>query len=117
MEPANACPYCGAARLANAPAGLCPRCLLGHGLRAGGVAGPDQADGDSGEPKTTSSITPDAPACMVTVVMLFTRLLPCGLPFAPHERDDPPGQHLLDLAAGQLVTEHQLAISPQMARP
>src|SRR5688572_20021188 len=35
MEPANACPRCGSARLANAPAGLCPRCLLGHGLRAG----------------------------------------------------------------------------------
>jgi eukaryotic-like serine/threonine-protein kinase len=35
MDPANACPRCGSPRLANAPAGLCPRCLLGHGLRAG----------------------------------------------------------------------------------
>ena len=35
MEPANACPRCGSARLANAPAGLCPRCLLVHGLRIG----------------------------------------------------------------------------------
>ena len=39
MDPAQACPRCGAARLANAPAGLCPRCLLRHGLRAG-PAGP-----------------------------------------------------------------------------
>jgi len=35
MDPANTCPRCGAPRLANAPAGLCPRCLLGHGVRAG----------------------------------------------------------------------------------
>jgi len=35
MEAANTCPRCGSARLANAPAGLCPRCLLGHGLRVG----------------------------------------------------------------------------------
>ena len=40
MDSAKACPRCGAARLANAPAGLCPRCLLGHGLKAG-VGGPD----------------------------------------------------------------------------
>src|SRR5262245_23021290 len=45
MGPANACPGCGAARLANAPAGLCPRCLLGHGLRAdpNGWSGEDGA--------------------------------------------------------------------------
>ena len=42
MEPANACPRCGSARLANAPAGLCPRCLLGNGLRAAHVSGPDK---------------------------------------------------------------------------
>ena len=46
MEPANSCPRCGAARLANAPAGLCPHCLLGHGLRAGRVGGADE-DGDA----------------------------------------------------------------------
>ena len=39
MTSANACPQCGSARLANAPAGLCPHCLLGHGLRAGSVEG------------------------------------------------------------------------------
>ena len=32
MDPAQACPRCGAPRLANAPAGLCPRCLLQNGL-------------------------------------------------------------------------------------
>ena len=47
MEPANACPHCGSARLANAPAGLCPLCLLGHGLRAGRVGGPDEEGGGS----------------------------------------------------------------------
>src|SRR4051795_2441196 len=39
MDPATTCPRCGAARLANAPAGLCPRCLLQHGLRAGQAPG------------------------------------------------------------------------------
>lgn len=33
MDSATACPHCGSVRMANAPAGLCPRCLLGHGLR------------------------------------------------------------------------------------
>jgi Protein kinase domain len=47
MDPANACPRCGSARLANAPAGLCPRCLLGHGLQAGG---PDGEGGGPGGP-------------------------------------------------------------------
>ncbi len=32
MEPSPNCPRCGAPRLANAPAGLCPRCLLQQGL-------------------------------------------------------------------------------------
>src|SRR4051812_38226548 len=45
MESTNACPRCGSARLANAPAGLCPRCLLGHGLRAGQIGGPNE-EGD-----------------------------------------------------------------------
>jgi serine/threonine-protein kinase len=49
MDPANACPRCGSARLANAPAGLCPRCLLGHGLRAGQIEGPaEEGDGPGG---------------------------------------------------------------------
>src|SRR5437868_5099545 len=41
MDPANTCPRCGASRLANAPAGLCPRCLLGHGLEAGNARAQD----------------------------------------------------------------------------
>lgn len=41
MEPATACPRCGSARLANAPAGLCPRCLLGNGLRVAQIGEPD----------------------------------------------------------------------------
>ena len=50
MGPATACPRCGSARLANAPAGLCPRCLLGHGLRTGRVGGPDEKDRGPGGP-------------------------------------------------------------------
>jgi tetratricopeptide (TPR) repeat protein len=42
MDPTNACPHCGAARLANAPAGLCPRCLLGHALKAGQIGAPNE---------------------------------------------------------------------------
>src|SRR6266516_922428 len=42
MEVANACPHCGSARLANAPAGLCPRCLLGNGLRVAQIGEPDE---------------------------------------------------------------------------
>ncbi len=41
MDTAEACPRCGTPRMANAPAGLCPRCLLGHGLLAGPARGPD----------------------------------------------------------------------------
>jgi eukaryotic-like serine/threonine-protein kinase len=49
MEPANACPRCGTARLANAPAGLCPRCLLGHGLQVGVASyGPPHSSRPSG---------------------------------------------------------------------
>jgi eukaryotic-like serine/threonine-protein kinase len=48
MDPAQACPRCGASRMANAPAGLCPRCLLGHGLRAGLECGPDAEGGGAG---------------------------------------------------------------------
>ncbi|MFO0848976.1 MAG: serine/threonine-protein kinase [Gemmataceae bacterium] len=50
MDPVTACPRCGAARPANAPAGLCPRCLLGHGLRAGRAGGPDEDGGRPGRP-------------------------------------------------------------------
>ncbi len=39
MSAVQSCPRCGSPRLANAPAGLCPRCLLGHGLQVGGTAG------------------------------------------------------------------------------
>ncbi len=38
MDSTQACPHCGAPRLANAPAGLCPRCLLGLGVS------PEKAD-------------------------------------------------------------------------
>src|SRR4051812_42182409 len=48
MDPAPACPRCGAPRLATAPAGLCPRCLLGHGLRVGQTAGPRAGSGGAG---------------------------------------------------------------------
>jgi eukaryotic-like serine/threonine-protein kinase len=48
MDPADACARCGASRMANAPAGLCPRCLLGHGLRAGQAGGPDAERGGAG---------------------------------------------------------------------
>src|SRR6476646_1362511 len=50
MEPATACPRCGSARLANAPAGLCPRCLLGQALRAGRAEAPDEESGGPGVP-------------------------------------------------------------------
>src|SRR4051812_32566474 len=48
MDPAQNCPRCGATRMANAPAGLCPRCLLGHGLRAGLECGPAPEAGGAG---------------------------------------------------------------------
>lgn len=47
MDLAQACPRCGTTRIANAPAGLCPRCLLGHGLRAEQVCG---KEADTEEP-------------------------------------------------------------------
>src|SRR5262249_55430867 len=56
MDPANACPRCGSARLANAPAGLCPRCLLGHGFRASQLGGPE--DGDGAEGPACFGVTP-----------------------------------------------------------
>ena len=52
MGPAQPCPRCGASRMANAPAGLCPRCLLGHGLRAGLECRPDAEGGGVGETPT-----------------------------------------------------------------
>ncbi len=42
-ESPSACPRCNAPRLANAPAGLCPRCLLGHGLQVGPTKRPPEA--------------------------------------------------------------------------
>jgi tetratricopeptide (TPR) repeat protein len=48
MDAANACPRCGSARLANAPAGLCPRCLLGHGLSASQIGGAEEGGDGSG---------------------------------------------------------------------
>ena len=48
MDSANVCPRCAAPRMANAPAGLCPRCLLGHGLRVGSECGPDAGGGGVG---------------------------------------------------------------------
>lgn len=48
MVLANSCPRCGSARLANAPAGLCPRCLLGHALRAGLAGESAEKGGDIG---------------------------------------------------------------------
>jgi tetratricopeptide (TPR) repeat protein len=50
MVPANACPRCGSARLANAPAGLCPRCLLGNGLGIAQIGGPGEEGGGLGGP-------------------------------------------------------------------
>lgn len=46
MTTTNSCPRCGSVRLANAPAGLCPRCLLGHGLGVNQFAKPDE-DGEA----------------------------------------------------------------------
>jgi eukaryotic-like serine/threonine-protein kinase len=48
MDPAHACPRCGTPRLANAPAGLCPRCLLQNGLAAGRITGPGEGAADPG---------------------------------------------------------------------
>jgi serine/threonine protein kinase len=45
MYSSNVCPRCGSARLANAPAGLCPLCLLGHGFGIGQVDG-QKEEGD-----------------------------------------------------------------------
>ena len=42
MDSAIACPRCGSARLANAPAGLCPRC--GKDLNAGPCDCPPAVD-------------------------------------------------------------------------
>src|SRR5688572_11496985 len=47
IDSAQTCPRCGTPRMANAPAGLCPRCLLGHGLRSKQTIGP-QSSGDGG---------------------------------------------------------------------
>lgn len=52
MDSANVCPRCAAPRMANAPAGLCPRCLLGHGLRVGSECGPDAGGGGVGRALT-----------------------------------------------------------------
>src|SRR5688572_13255969 len=51
IDSAQACPRCGTPRMANAPAGLCPRCLLGHGLRSRPTIGP--AGGGEGGTLTT----------------------------------------------------------------
>lgn len=45
MDSAQTCAQCGTPRLANAPAGLCPRCLLQHGLRAPQQTGPEVPEG------------------------------------------------------------------------
>ena len=62
MDDTTTCPRCGIARLANAPGGLCPRCLLQHGLRAGqamgmgeDVAEAGRTDGRAGGPGVTLS--------------------------------------------------------------
>lgn len=47
MDSTKTCPRCGASRLANAPAGLCPRCLLGHGFLPGN-ARPQDSEIESG---------------------------------------------------------------------
>jgi serine/threonine protein kinase len=57
MNSANVCPRCGAARLANAPAGLCPRCLLRLGFCAVQTAGSLGEVGEScGSPGATSPL-------------------------------------------------------------
>ncbi len=49
------CPRCGAGRPANAPAGLCPRCLLRLGLDADLSAGSDDAAADAREDAPASN--------------------------------------------------------------
>ena len=67
MVPAPACPRCGAPRLANASGGLCPRCLLGHGLRAGQADGPDAEPGGAGGGLTGRWSPPRHPGILSTV--------------------------------------------------
>jgi eukaryotic-like serine/threonine-protein kinase len=55
MVAVNACPDCGAEPTANAPAGLCPQCLLRLGLGASLSVGPEVYDG----PDLSPSRMPD----------------------------------------------------------
>lgn len=45
MDSTQTCSRCGTPRLANAPAGLCPRCLLQNGLQAPVPASPESPEG------------------------------------------------------------------------
>ena len=63
MTSMQTCSHCGSARLANAPTGLCPRCLLEHGLRAGPNGGPNEPVAGPetlGSPDVTRSVIPHA---------------------------------------------------------
>lgn len=50
MDSGRVCPRCGAPRLANAPAELCPRCLMRNGLAAAGITAPREGAADIGAP-------------------------------------------------------------------
>jgi tetratricopeptide (TPR) repeat protein len=58
MDSAHACPRCRTPRLANAPAGLCPRCLLRNGLAAGRLAGPGEGTAEFGAPPSVTRHRP-----------------------------------------------------------
>ena len=58
MDFTNTCPRCGAARLANAPAGLCPRCLLGNAYAGGVLSGPGQVSPQLGETPSVNRYRP-----------------------------------------------------------
>src|SRR4051794_29266578 len=72
MDPENACPRCGSARLANAPAGLCPRCLLENALRAGRIGMP-------GDPVADPGATDEGPACLGVAPSVVHRSRPSGI--------------------------------------
>jgi eukaryotic-like serine/threonine-protein kinase len=67
MDLAQACPHCGAPRLANAPVGLCPRCLLKNGLAAVGIAGPGERAVDLGATPSIARHRPRPSGILSTV--------------------------------------------------
>jgi serine/threonine-protein kinase len=65
MSSSEACYHCGTLRLANAPAGLCPRCLLRNALAVGPLPGPGEGEGEG---DATPTINRHRPSGILSVV-------------------------------------------------